>query len=118
MKNLVLKIPNPQGVPVEIKGPTEFPTGGLYDKGTDIIQVGLTLLFLFGIVLAIVFIIYSGLQWAMSGGDKQKLQNARNRLIYSIIGLLVVSLSFIILINIIELTGGYKPLFFLKIPLK
>lgn len=115
---LVLKIPNPQGTPRAIEGPTEFPTGGLDTTGTNIIQVGLTLLFLVGIVLAIVMIIYSGLQWAMSGGEKQRLQNARNRLVYSIIGLLVVSLSFIILINIIELTGGYKPLFFLKIPLK
>lgn len=114
IENLVLKIPDAQGTPRPIEGPTEIPTGGLYDTGTNIIQVALTLLFLVGIVLAIVFIIYSGIQWAISGGDKQKLQNARNRLVYSIIGLLVVSLSFIILHNIIQLTGGYDPLFFLK----
>jgi len=115
MEYLALKIPNPQGTPTEVGGPDQLPTGGLYTKGADIIQVALTLLFLVGIVLAIIFIIYSGIQWTMSGGDKQKLQNARNRLVYAIVGLLVISLSFIILNNVIKLTGAYNPLFFLKI---
>lgn len=50
-----------------------------------------------GIVAAVAFIIYSGFLWATSGGDKQKIEQARTTLTYSIIGLVVILLSFAII---------------------
>lgn len=117
MEYFSLKIPNAQGTPEQIQGPSGVPTGGLGigGSGTNLIQVVINLLFVVGIILAIIFIIYSGIQWAISGGDKQKLQNARNRLTYSIVGLIVVAAAFIIINFIIMLLGG-SPKFFLNTP--
>ncbi len=110
MKTLALTI---QGTP--IVPPAGVPSGGLSGPGTNVINVALNLLFLAGIVMAIVFVIYSGVQWVMSGGDKQKLQNARNRLTYSIVGLIVIALSFVIINSVVALLGG-NPGFFLNTP--
>ena len=89
-----------------ISPPGNVPSGGLGSNGTNVINMGIYLLFTAGIVLGIFFIVYSGVQWVMSGGDKQKLQNARSRLIYSIVGLIVIAASFLIISTIIMLLGG------------
>ncbi len=115
MKQLTLSIPNAQGTITQIQGPKDFPTGGLEGYGTNLIQLVINLLFVIGIIMALVFIIYSGIQWAISGGDKQKLQNARNRLIYSIVGLIVVAIAFAIINIIVTLFAG-NPKFFLNTP--
>ncbi|MEX2007504.1 MAG: hypothetical protein WD992_01910, partial [Candidatus Levyibacteriota bacterium] len=70
--------------------------------------------FIIGIVLTVAFIILSGIQWIISGGDKQKLQAARGRLIYSIVGLIVIAGAFFIVSTVISLLGG-NPSFFLNI---
>ncbi len=108
MKDIALTVGN-----YTLNPPANVPSGGLSGTGTNIINVAITLLFVVGIALAIVFIIYSGIQWVISGGDKQKLQSARNRLTYSIVGLLVIALSFVMINQIINLLGGYTPSFFL-----
>lgn len=113
MKNLVLKIPDPQGTPRPIEGPTELPTGGLEGAGTNLIQLTISLLFVVGIILAVAFIFISGIQWILSGGEKQKLQNARNRLIYSIVGLIIIAIAFAI-VNIIVTFFAGNPKFFLN----
>lgn len=109
IKELALTI-NGSSIPV----PGGIPSGGFGDKGINVIQVALTLLFVLAIILALIFVIYSGIQWTISGGDKQKIQSARNRLIYSIIGLIVITLAFVIVRVVIDLIfgvgwGGEKP---------
>lgn len=98
MKELALSI---NGTP--ISAPSDIPTGGFADKGINIIQAAISILFVLGIILALVFIVVAGIQWVMSSGDKQKIQSARNRLMYSIIGLIVIFLSFFIVQTIITL---------------
>lgn len=96
MKLLSLILPGGQ----TIQTPSGVPTGGLDDKGGIIIRNGISLFILIGILMALFFTIYSGIQWTMSGGDKQKLQAARNRLTFSIIGLIIMFLALFI-VNII-----------------
>lgn len=110
---LALSLPNPQGTSTPVEGPSGIPTGGLEGHGTNIIQVTINLLFVFGIIIAIVFIFISGIQWIISGGEKQKLQNARNRLVYSFVGLIVITIAFAIVNIIVTLIGG-NPKFFLN----
>lgn len=105
ISQLTLSIPNPQGTSVPIKGPTQLPTGGLEGAGTNLIQLTINLLFVFGIMIAIVFIFVSGIQWIISTGEKQKLQNARNRLIYSLVGLIIILIAFLIINFIFTLIG-------------
>jgi hypothetical protein len=82
-----------------ILAPSGIPTGGL-EAGYSIGSNLLTLIFIIAAILAFAFIIWGGLRWVMSGGDKTKVQNARNTLIYAIVGLIFIFLSFLI-INII-----------------
>lgn len=98
MSKLSLSIPGYNN----IQPPTGVPTGGLGSGGTleKIIQIGIQILIILGVVLALFFIIFSAIQWVTSEGDKQKLQAARNRLTYTIIGLLVILLA-IFLVNFV-----------------
>lgn len=106
MKNLVLQLPDPQGTPRPIEVPPQLPTGGLEGTGIDVIQLIISLLFAFGIILAFISIMYSGAQMIISEGEKQKLQNARNRFIYSIVGLIIIILAFLIKNTIVRLLGA------------
>ena len=94
-----------------IPAPGNIPTGGA-DTGQKILQIGLSLLFTLAVVLAVAFIIYSGIQWTMSGGDKQKIQQARLRLTFAIVGLIVVAASFFIVRIAFTLLGAPLGLFF------
>ena len=55
--------------------------------------------------IAIGYIIYSGMLFTTSSGDKEKVQKAKKALTYTIIGLILVYLSFPILKIIGDLTG-------------
>ncbi len=44
-------------------------------------------------VISVIMIIYGGFQYVSSGGDSGKVGNAKNTIIYAIIGLVVVALS-------------------------
>lgn len=79
-----------------IRPPNTIPTGGLNPTGEKIISLGLTVFFIAGILIALIFLIYAGIQWIMSGGDKQKLQSARTQVIYSILGLVVIFVAILI----------------------
>lgn len=56
-------------------------------------------------LVAVFLIIYSGIQYVTSGGDKEKVDNARKRLTYAIIGLIVIIFSFAIVNFIAQFTG-------------
>jgi hypothetical protein len=44
-------------------------------------------------VLAVIMVIFAGFQYVSSGGDAGKVSNAKNTLIYAIIGLVVVAFA-------------------------
>lgn len=66
------------------------------------------------ILAAIVYIVIGALQWITSGGDKQKVADARNHIIAAIIGLIIIALSFVI-INVVTQALGLGPITNLKI---
>jgi len=79
--------------------PTIIPQGGLpkaYDIGSNLIL----LTFILVIILALFFLIWGGIKWVTSSGDKTKVQAARNTMVYAIIGLVIVFLSYFV-INVI-----------------
>ena len=53
------------------------------------------ILFLLGIV-AVIMIIYGGFRYVASGGDPTGTQNAKNTILYAVIGLIVAMLSYAI----------------------
>lgn len=64
---------------------------------------------------ALLYIVIGAFQWITSGGDKQRVADARNHIIAAVIGLIVIALSFVI-INVIITTLGLGSLTNLKIP--
>lgn len=93
MKDLALTLPGGE----TIQPPFSINAGPF---GQNIIQVALNLLFILAVVLAIFFIIWSGIQWIISAGDKQKLQAAKSRLTFAIVGLVIVFLA-LLTVNLI-----------------
>ena len=67
-------------------------TGSLKD---NIILVINWILGFVGLV-AVVMLVYGGFTYVISGGDEQKLESAKNTIIYAVIGIVVVLLAFVI----------------------
>lgn len=101
--------------PLPLPTTIQHISGGLSKTGANAINLAINLFFVIALVLGISLLLYSGIQWILSGGDKQKLQNARSRLTYTIVGIIIVALSFLIVNTVITLLGG-NPKFFLTTP--
>ena len=56
-------------------------------------------------LVALLFIIFSGIKLILSGGDAKKVASARSTLTFAIIGLLLVFFSFAIVFFISTITG-------------
>ena len=88
-------------------------TGG----GTIITNLGVYISNIVGIVLIIASIVtffylaYGGLMWILSGGDKGKVEEARNRITNAIVGLAIVAASWAIFLLVdyffgLNIAGG------------
>jgi hypothetical protein len=98
---LALKIPDVDvnGGEREILAPSEIPTGGIEPggKGNIILLNSITLLLVTTIILSLFFLIFGGIKWTTSSGDKAKLDSARKTIIYALVGLIISFLSFFII---------------------
>lgn len=61
--------------------------------------------FVIAALIALFFLIWGGIKWILSGGDKGKVEAARSTIIAALIGLVVTFLSFFILQLILGLFG-------------
>lgn len=73
--------------------------------GSNIIKFGITALLILALFLSLFFLIWGGISWTMSGGDKAGVEAARQKIIYAIIGLVLVFLSFFIVSVIGKIFG-------------
>jgi lysylphosphatidylglycerol synthetase-like protein (DUF2156 family) len=69
-----------------------------------------TLLLLVGVVIAVAFLIYGGIKWVLSGGDKAAVDAARKHIVAAIIGLVIIVLAFVIVSFVFQLLGVGNPL--------
>lgn len=76
----------------------------------NIPQFIITLLFVIGIVIAVAFLIFGGIRWVLSGGDKTKVEAARGHIVASIIGLVIIAASFLIFSLVFQILGVRNPL--------
>ena len=63
----------------------------------DLISTVVTLAFIIASLLALGFLIYGGIRWITSGGDKAGVESARNIIIAALVGLVITFLSYLIL---------------------
>lgn len=72
------------GMPADLVGPD-----GVFNKITS------TVLYAVGIV-SVIMLIYGGFRYIMSGGDSKKVTDAKNTILYAIIGLIIAVLAYAI----------------------
>lgn len=70
---------------------SQLPDNPFYftDLATFISQVIGIVIVLSG-VACLIYLLWGGLQWVVSGGDKTGLENARNMIMHAIVGLIIV----------------------------
>jgi len=69
-------------------------------EGGLIVGRVVTILLVFAILIALIFLIWGGIRWIMSSGDKSKLEGARGTVIGATVGL-IIALSAYFFLNVI-----------------
>ena len=60
-------------------------------------------------VMAVIFIIYGGFRYVTSGGDAGKITNAKNTIVYALIGLIIAVLAQVIVKTVLSKVTSEKP---------
>lgn len=91
--------------------PLSTPTGSIGNIPLENVpQFIITALFVIGVLVAVAFLIYGGIKWILSGGDKAAVDAARKHIVAAIIGLVIVAGAFFILNVVFALLGVSNPL--------
>ncbi len=94
----------------QIKNPAINPNIGNFGNPADsaqkiagliamILKIGLMM----AAIMSLLYLLWGGLDWVVSGGDKGNVENAKNKITHAIIGLAVTAL----LVAIIQFVGGF-----------
>ena len=81
-----------------------LPTGFFADPNkliTDLVNIA----FIIAIILVFFYLIWGGIEWITSGGDKGKTESARNKITAAVIGLIVLAAAYAILTLTLQLLG-------------
>lgn len=78
-----------QGTTINIQAPQQ----GYSDIGAFITNV-MTLAFTLAVLVVLVMLVWGAFEWIASGGDKEAVGKARNRIINALIGLAVLAVAF------------------------
>lgn len=86
--------------------------GGLKIDGNDptdltqrLLRNTITLFFTVGAIGFIIMILWGAVDWILSGGEKEKIATARKRITTAIIGLTLLSLTFVIMVVVGQILG-------------
>lgn len=60
----------------------------------DFITNALSLVFIFSVLAVLIMLIWGAFEWITSGGDKDAVAKARNRILNALIGLAVLAVAF------------------------
>ncbi len=87
------------------------PPGSVAETTLEqIIQFAITFLFATGVIFAIAFLIYGGIRWIISGGNKEKVEAARGHIVAAIVGLVIIAAAFLIFAAIFQILGARNPI--------
>lgn len=84
--------------------PIDPGTGYATNFGTMFSSI-LNVVMLVAALLVFAYMIWGGIEWITSGGDKSKAESARNKLTAAIIGLVIVAASYAIVTLVIQFLG-------------
>lgn len=66
----------------------------------------LTIVVAIAALLVFFYLIWGGIDWITSGGDKGKTESARNKITAAVIGLIILAASYAILTLVLQFLGG------------
>lgn len=79
---------------------------GFTEKGFGgVVATVITIAFVLAVVIALGFLVYGGIKWILSGGDKAAVESARNTIVAAVVGLVIVFLSYFILNIVLGIFG-------------
>lgn len=102
------------GVPGNINIAPPESIGGTDININTLIAFVINAIIVLGIVLSLIFLLYGGIRWIISGGDKAKVDSARSTIVASIVGLIIVILAWVIINSVLyifhagSLTTGFN----------
>lgn len=64
---------------------------------SPLIQGIIRIVFVVAVILTFLFLLWGGIQWITSGGDKEKYEEARNRITAALIGLAIIALAWLVI---------------------
>lgn len=99
--------------PVYAQDDTLVAPGGSLAADTKIEtipQVVVNYMFLIAAFLAVAYLMYGGIKWITSRGDKTQVEAARKHIVAAVIGLVVVAGSFFAISVVFQLLGADNPL--------
>ena len=75
------------------------------DSLGNVVGTGVTVAFVIAVVIALFYLIWGGIKWILSGGDKGGVEAARGTIIAAIIGLVVTFAAYFILNTVLTVFG-------------
>lgn len=91
--------PSGRGVPINAEKTTATENLG------TIVNNSIILFFTVGGLGFVIMILWGAVNWILSGGDKEKIAGARKRITTAIIGLVLLSLTFVIMLVVGQILG-------------
>ena len=84
--------------------PIETGKGYATNFGTMFSSI-LNVVMLIAALLVFAYMIWGGVEWITSGGDKSKAESARNKLTAAIIGLVIIAASYAVITLVVQFLG-------------
>lgn len=86
---------------------------GFFTSPSSLINSIIRFVFAIAALLVFFYLIWGGIDWITSGGDKSKTEGARNKITAAIIGLIVLAAAYAILQIVLQFLGysGFNQVF-------
>lgn len=87
---------------------------GYVNDISRVLNSSLQLVFMIASLISFFFLVAAGIKWIASGGDRAKIEEARNQIVASVVGLLIMSSSWAIMnftLGLLGFNGGLAGLF-------
>ena len=78
----------------------------LFDGGAAIVPRVINLMLFIVGILAVIMLIWGGIRYVISGGDATKVKDAKNTILYAIVGLIVAILGYAVVNWVIGVVGA------------
>lgn len=81
-----------------------------YTNISDFLNAAIRLAFIVALIAVLVMLVWGAIQWIFSGGDKEAVAAARNRIIHALVGLAILAVAF----ALVTLAGSFVGINILK----